>query len=65
MMANPAEFIQSLANFDRDNMSVKMVEFVDKKLADENMTPVRVQKASLAAAGCLAWMIGLVAYKKA
>ena len=59
------KFLDSLINFDKDNIPVKvMAKLSDKILNDESFDPEKIKVASTAAEGLSKWVIAISKYDK-
>lgn len=59
------KFLDSLINFDKDNIDPKIIQILDKRiLNDENFDPEKIKVASTAAEGMCKWVIAITKYDK-
>lgn len=64
-MLADANFINSLKQYDKDNINPKFVkEIVTRFLPDERFQPKNAEKASKAAAGLCKWVHAMITYDK-
>lgn len=62
VIANPKQFIESLLNYKKDQMSPKLLQKIGKITSKPDFTPERVGQVSLAAKGLCLWVIALEKY---
>ena len=58
------KFLQSLFDFDKDNVPQKIIDKVTVYTKREDFTPERITKASVAAAGLCKWVHAIVSYDR-
>ena len=60
-----SNFLNSLKNYDRDNINPKYMDVIRKKFANnEDFTPDKIKKASVAACGMCKWVLAMEAYDR-
>ena len=60
-----SNFLNSLKNYDRDNINPKYMDVIRKKFANnEDFTPDKIKKASVAACGMCKWVLAMESYDK-
>ena len=60
--SNPGQGIKMLVNFDKDNVSQKVLKKIQPYLNMDDFTPAIVRAKSAAAAGVCQWVISIVDY---
>ena len=65
LMNNPNEFIETLKTYDKDNIKPSIMKIIRKKFVpDEDFTPDKVKKASVAAQGLCKWCLAMEVYDR-
>ncbi|XP_070509872.1 dynein beta chain, ciliary-like [Chironomus tepperi] len=62
MMSKVDEFLNSLINFDKDNIPPEVIKEVNIYMDDPEFDGEKIKSKSLAAAGLAKWVIGIVGY---
>ncbi|EGD83038.1 dynein heavy chain 2 [Salpingoeca rosetta] len=64
-MLGDMKFLQSLKDYDKDNIPPKTIKVIrDKYAADENFRPEKLQKVSAAAVGLCSWVLAMEVYDR-
>lgn len=62
VLADAKKFLQSLVDFDKDNIPDKIVQAIAPYIADENFTPQAIEKASKACTAICMWARAMNTY---
>merc|ERR1740133_729070 len=63
-MMNDAKFLDSLVNYDKDNMKPAVIEKIKKYISNEDFEPDKIAKASKAAYGLCCWVRAMEVYDR-
>lgn len=62
LISDPQKFLDSLKNYDKDNMTDKLLSSIEKYLKQDDFKPPKAAAVSKAAGGLCAWVIAIHAY---
>jgi dynein heavy chain len=62
VMMGAGDFLKSLVEFDKDGITEKQVNQIQKYMKDPAFNPISLQKISVAGAGLLKWVFAMVNY---
>ena len=62
LLGNPAAFLQSLVDFDKDNIPEKVIKLIQPLVDNEDFTPEKIAKASKACTAICTWVLAMHTY---
>jgi dynein heavy chain len=62
LLANPQAFLDSLMNFDKDNIPEKVIKTVQSLVDNPDFTPEKIKKASNACTAICTWVLAMHTY---